>query len=405
MHRSWVMSLPAAVACLIVSLPLGLSAQKPPKRPTLPAGADTNDAMAYHAYGIGMLRDKPGNAADAFYWAHRLSPDFPDALYGEWLASVLSRRGQLPDYMNGARGVVNSKTYRAIDSLLYGALALNPFVYRRFDRMLFDTYVDIFTQRLESRYPGRVNRSDVRYEFDTEVMTDPSLRGWMAYADGRWDDAIEAYTRAIKRERRTSGLLAARARVEFLKSDYDAALADMTAALEERRKTEDKDVVYFYDSKAVFEHSIGVIHELRHDRAAAQEAYARALQEDLSYHQAHVRLAALALAGHDTATAISEYDLAAQIEAADPVVRHQLGTLLAATGRCDEAVEQFKGAIAAEPWFAPPYRGLGLALERLQRPAEALAQYEAFLAHARHNDPDLPGVTARRDGLRQAVHP
>ena len=393
----------ALVACLAAALPLAAAGQKPPKRPVLPAGADTNDVMAYYQYGSDVLRDKPDRAADAFYWAHRLSPDFPDALYGAWLASLLSRRGQLPDYLEGNRGVVNSKTFRAIDSLLYRALALNPFVYHRFDRLLFDTYLDIYARELESRFPGQFSRTELQFEFNKEVMNTPSLRGWLAYADGRWDAAIEAYTSAIKGAREKGGLLAARARVAFIKTDYQAALADMTAALEERRKTEDKDVVYFYDSKAVFEHSIALIHELRHDRAAAREAYARALQEDLSYHQGHVRLAALALADHDTATAISEYDLAVQIQGADPVTRYQMGKLLAATGRHPEAAEQFQAAIAADSLYAPPYVALGRAYEALGRIAEAQARYRSFLAHANHRDPELVWARDRLAALGGAL--
>jgi len=395
----------AVVACLAVVLPLAALAQKSPKRPVLPAGADTNDVMAYYQYGSDVLRDKPDRAAAAFYWAHRLSPDFPDALYGAWVASLLSHRNQLPDYLNGNRGVVNSKTFRTIDSLLYGALALNPFLYHRFDGLLFDAYATLFAVELGSSNPAALDPGTVRFAFQRAVMSDPSMRGWLASAEGRWDAAIDAYTSALKQEKHDASLLASRGRVAFLKGDLDAALADMTAALAERRTTDDKDVVYFYDSKAEFEHSIGMIQERRHDRAAAREAYAQALQEDLSYHQAHVRLAALALADRDTATAISEYDLAAQIQGGDPAVRYQLGTLLAATGRCAEAVEQFKAAIAAEPWFAPPYRALGRALEQLQQPAEALVQYQAFLAHARHNDPDLPGITERAEALRASVRP
>jgi tetratricopeptide (TPR) repeat protein len=405
MRASLTACLAGVIACLALTLPLAASAQKPPKRPALPADADTNDVMAYYQYGTDILRQKPEVAAQAFYWAHRLSPDFPDALYGAWLASLLSHRAQLPEYMDGIRRVVMSKTFRAIDSLYYGALALNPFVYRRFDRLLFDTYFDVFADRLEIEYSGRLDRAGLRFQFDRDVMSSPSLRGWLAYADGRWDAAIEAYTTALKESRQKANLLASRARVAFLKSDYDAALADMTAALEERRKTEDKDLVYFYDSKAVFEHSIGVIHQLRRDPAAAREAYARALQEDLSYHQGHVRLAALALTGHDTATAISEYDLAAQIQSADPVVHYQLGILLAATGRQAEAVEHLRAAIAAEPLYAPPYGALGRALEQLQQPAEALVQYQAFLAHARRADPDLPAVMARVAALQQVPQP
>lgn len=395
----------SALVSLLLSVPGAAISQQPPKRPVLPAGADTNDVMAYYQYGSDVLGDKPDRAADAFRWAHRLSPDFPDALYGAWVAELLSRRGQLPEYMDGNRGVVNSKTYRAIDSLLYQALALNPFVYHRFDRALFDTYVNLFADRLNSRYPGEYNRTDVRYVFDTEVMVNPWMRGWLAYADGQWDDAIQSYTQALKRERHKAGVLAERARVWFLKNTFDSALADMTVALEERRKTEEKDVVHFYDSKAVFEHSIGIIHEMQKDRAAAREAYAQALQEDLTYHQAHVRLAALALADHDTATAISEYDLAAQIRGDDPVVRYQLGVLLAATGRQAEAVEQFKAAIAADPVFAPPYRAAGMVLEQLKQPAEALADYEAFIAHTRRSDPDLSAVKARVAALHPPSQP
>jgi tetratricopeptide (TPR) repeat protein len=406
MRRFLMVRASTAFACVVVALPPSASGQKFSRRPALPAGADTNDVMAYYQYASDVLRGKPELAAEAFWWAHRLAPDFPDALYGAWLASLLCRRGQLPAYMDGDRGVVTSKAFRAIDSLYYRALALNPFVYRRFDRVLFDAYIDIYADRIESQYGrGQLNRAALRFEFDKEVMSDPSLRGWMAYADGRWDVAIDAYTSALKRARQKASLLASRARAAFLKSDYDAAMADMTAALEERRKTEDKDLIRFYDSKAVFEHSIGVIHQLRGDPAAAREAYARALQEDLSYHQGHVRLAALALNDHDTATAISEYDLATQIQGADPVVHYQLGTLLAATGRLGEAAEQLKAAIAAEPVYAPPYRALGVVYEQLKQPGDAAAQYEAFVAHARRQDPELARIRERLAVLRQEATP
>src|SRR5574341_1218471 len=181
MRCSLVVRLAVAVASLILALPLPASAQKVPKRPALPAGADTNDVMAYYQYGSDVLRDKPERAADAFYWAHRLSPDFPDALYAAWLASLLSHRMQLPEYMEGNRSVVRSKTFRAIDSLYYGALAQNPFVFRRFDRLLFDTYLDVYTDRLVAQYGDRIDRSRLRYEFDKDIMSNPYLRGWLAY--------------------------------------------------------------------------------------------------------------------------------------------------------------------------------------------------------------------------------
>jgi hypothetical protein len=43
--------------------------------------------------------------------------------------------------------------------------------------------------------------------------------------------------------------------------------------------------VYFYDSKALFEHTIGMLLEQENDFAGAREAYARALQEDLAFYR------------------------------------------------------------------------------------------------------------------------
>ena len=276
--------------------------QKVPRRPKLPAEADTNSADAYYGYGARVLQDKPRDAADAFYWAHMLSPDWPDPLYARWAALLLDRRYQLGDYLAGTKRVVRSREIQAIDSLYYQALMLNPFVYRRFDHLLFDAYLDDLISEIHMRAGEWIDRSRAKFEFNQEIDRDPALRGWMDYSQGQFPAAVSSYTTALKRAKYKAGLLASRARASFLAGDYDAALADMTAALQEQRTTDEKDLVYLYDPKAIFEHSIAIIHELRHEPAAAREAYAQALEEDLSYYQAHVRLAALALAAADTAT-------------------------------------------------------------------------------------------------------
>jgi hypothetical protein len=173
-------------------------AQRAPRRPKLPDGADTNDACVYYQHGVDVLRRNPGTAEQAFYWAHRLSPDWPDPLYGQWIASLISRSNRLPEYLNGERGVVRSKEYRMIDSLYYAALARNPFLYRRFDRMLFDEYIEVYARRYESRTGQMVDRGLLQHEFDRDVMSDPAMRGWMTYAQGMFDQAIAAYTQALK---------------------------------------------------------------------------------------------------------------------------------------------------------------------------------------------------------------
>ena len=60
-----------AFALAIASLAIGVSAsgQKPknePRRPKMPAGADTNNAQLYYDYGIDKLQRDPEEAANSF---------------------------------------------------------------------------------------------------------------------------------------------------------------------------------------------------------------------------------------------------------------------------------------------------------------------------------------------------
>jgi Tfp pilus assembly protein PilF len=374
--------------------------QKVPHRPKLPADADTNSADAYYAYGVQVLRDKPGDAAKAFYWAHRLVPDWPDPLYARWVALLLDRINILPGYLEGNRRVMRSREVRSIDSLYYQALSLNPFVYRRYDHLLFDEYLDILIRRIELHTGQQIDRGEAQYEFDSEINRDPALRAWISYSQGQFASAVAAYTAALHGAKYKTGLLAARARASFAAGDYDAALADMTTALEQLRSSDEQKLVHLYDSKAIFEHSIAIVHEMRHEFVAAREAYASALEEDLTYYQAHVRLAALALLAADTATAISEDELAAQIRAGEPTVEKQLGVLLAATGRGTEAEAHFKAAIADDPVYAPPYLELAKTYEALGQPDSARAEYDAFTARAARDNPGLAFARARAAALR-----
>ena len=116
-------------------------------------------------------------------------------------------------------------------------------------------------------------------------------------------------------------------------------------------------------------------------------------------------VAALALAAADTATAISEYDLAAQIRTGEPVVQWQLGALLAATGHAADAATHFKAGIAADSVYARSYLGLAKAEEALGDTASALATYQAFLTRAPRSDTGRPFANARVQALRAGGAP
>jgi Tfp pilus assembly protein PilF len=365
---------------LAAGLAAAAPAQEPSRRLKLSADADTNDPNAYYQHGLAIIRDKPRMAAQAFYWAHRLAPDWPDPLYGQSLALLLDQRGLLPKYLEGGRGAAKSKDLRASDSLFRAALALNPFVYRRFDRMLFDAYIEIVGRRYRSVAGQPPDNGGLRFAFEREILGSPFLAGWMAFAQGHFVEATQAYTAALERAPSKAEVLVSRARAEFLMLAYPAALSDLTEALAELRRTEEEDLAPFYDSKALLEYSVGVVHQRMGNQTEAREAFARALQEDLSYYQAHVQMGAMALAGGDTAAAVSEYELATQIQSQDPVVQYRLGALFLGLHQHEAAATHFKTAIAAEPLYAPPYASLGGIYDRWGQPSDALGQYLALLA-------------------------
>ena len=78
------------------------------------------------------------------------------------------------------------------------------------------------------------------------------------------------------------------------------------------------------DSKALLEHSVAVLHQRLGHTDMAKEALGRALQEDLAYYPAHVQLGYIALDHKDTTTALSELDLAIQLQGGDESVRDAL---------------------------------------------------------------------------------
>src|SRR5690349_5585915 len=70
--------LTAALCCTLclALVPRSGSAQndKSPRRPKMPAGADTNSARVFYDFAIANLRKDPEKAADALYWSTRLEP-------------------------------------------------------------------------------------------------------------------------------------------------------------------------------------------------------------------------------------------------------------------------------------------------------------------------------------------
>jgi hypothetical protein len=370
--------------------------QGEPKRPALFARADSNDGAAYYNLGLEEMRNNPKVAADAFYWATRLNPLHAEAFYARRVALLLVNKRLAARYYEDDRATLRSKEVKRIDSLYVTALTLNPFLYENLDRLLYQAWVDDFVMQQGTSDPGAL-----RYAIDRMLYNGgPSARAWAAYTEGRFDDALKNYALATKESRRYKYLYRSRrGRLFFQLNQPDSALTELQLAVEELRKSDEKDFVFLYISKALFEYTVGMALERLDRKAEAKEAYGRALQEDLAYSPAHVRLAYMALDGKDTTTALSEFDLAVQLRPDDPGLRYQYGFTLAVAAKADEAVEQLSKAVALNPVYALPRFALAYVYEGQGKQADALREYQAFVALASRQDGRLRDAIERVKAL------
>ena len=363
--RSAAMAL--AIAALAAAPLLAQKGEKVPERPELAADADTNDAYAYYDYGLDRLRRQPERAADAFYWASRLSPTWADPYYARRVALHLSDKRQLVRYYNSA-SVAASPRVRAIDSLYNEAMLRNPFFFPRLDRAMLEEVIDFASDGQSYLSNGR--SGDLAWD------------AWMSFTEGKMEEAARLYAVALKKRPKEYQHHSGRANAFYLMQQYDSAAHELTLLLGEMRAKDDKKLVYFYDSKAMYQYKLGRTYLQQNRYAEAREALGQALVEDLSFYMAHVDLAEAAFAQRDTATGLSELAMAAELRGTDPGVRFLYGQALARAARHDEAVAQFRLAAENEPYFALPYFYMAASLEAMGKRDEAAAQYRTYLARA-----------------------
>ena len=386
------------VAWILVAIaaPVALSQGKddPPKRPALPATADTNDAQAYYDFGLAQLKPQPKIAADAFYWSTRLNPTRGEGFYARRVALLLTDKRRLVRYWNDDRGTLRSPEIRRIDSMYLHALTLNPFLYEKLDQLLYSAIVEEFVNQESIRTGAPM--AEIQYAVDAWlVRAGPAMKAWQAYGDGRFDEALREWASAIKSARFKYGYRSMRGRLFFQLNEVDSSLTELKLAIEEMRKRDNKDLVYVYQSKALLEQSIGMVHIRRGEHNEAKEAFGRALQEDLAYSPAHVQLAFMALDRKDTTTAISEFDLAVQLRPDDAGLRYQYGYILVEAGKPVDAIAQLEKGIQLNPHFSAPHYALGRAYEKQGKQDEAKKAYSTFAAMAAKNDPRRSEVSQK----------
>jgi len=347
MRRLVLVALAAALAAP------GLVAQNTPRRPKLPADADTNDARAYYEWSrrvdVGWQKTH-----DAIWWARRLDPG--DLRY--LLAMHEALLGRQPyqwrvEHERGAAYVLRSKESRAIDSAWAEVLIHDPFA--RFDEPC--TFVE-----------------------GLEKQRDRMAVGMAHYLNGCYKLANRAFAEALAEN---PGLLDAhihRARGFYFQQQYDSTVAQLNVVIDSLRQRDLQYLTFWYYSKAMLEYMIGFTEETQSHWAVAREAYGRALTEDLAFYVAHAHLGGVALEQHDVQTALTEFDLAVGLKPDDGLLRNDYGYTLLENDRDAEAEAQLREAIRLEPYWALPYYNLAVALANQRKRELAVAQYEAFIA-------------------------
>ncbi len=396
-----------AGVCLIVCAGSVAEAQRygsAPKRPRDAMIADSNDARSFLAFAQRIAEQDPDAASAAFYWAARLDPTSGDAVYGLAMTRVMRSRTLLQSWFRGGRYTMKSKELRAIDSLLFKAHVLDPFLNRRLERPMFMYYIRQSVEQNTRSSRDAVGAGELDYAITSYLSTGGAeTKAWMAHADGDMDRALELYADAMKREKEKAYYQVERGRIFGRLARSDSAISQFQSAITELRARDAKELVILYNSKAVLEHSIAVMLEQKDDPAGAREAYGRALQEDLSYYPAHLRLGLLASASGDTATALSELDLAVQIAPDEPYLRLMMASTLISTGNLDKAIPHLQKAVEVEPHFATPYVALAQLLERKSDGPGALDAYNKFFLHAPKNHPHAPMMRTRLAALKEIL--
>ena len=84
---------------------------------------------------------------------------------------------------------------RRVDSLYYRAMTADPLFYRRYDALLFRTYLQEAFMAASRRARGaaaEADRSETTYWIDVWLRgAGPSMRAWQAYSDGRYKAAYD----------------------------------------------------------------------------------------------------------------------------------------------------------------------------------------------------------------------
>jgi len=359
---------------------------------------DSNDGAAYYNVALAYWKAKRWDDADsALHRAIRLDPHLA-AAYMALAGLPYARRPSLVEE-EYERRVPEGWTQRieASEGHYRHAMLLDPLVELRIG------YVMLPTQE--------------RFHTSLAVLfgdwVEDYLDGQRLYFEAKYEESWHRFQRVFNElnagaERHTSrlwntllfwhGLASAQTR------RWDDALYDFGVLLDRYEDVEQR----IRDSTLQvplrtneFRYVLGVVAQRAGRPAEAVGLFRKAIENDIGLFTAHARLADIAEADGDLATAVAERRAAIEVNPEDASLVLDLGRTLVRAGRSDEAVAAFREAAELNPRDARPLYYLGVLCQRLNRLAEATDALTRFLAIAPSRfGPQIADATQRLASLR-----
>jgi Flp pilus assembly protein TadD len=203
-------------------------------------------------------------------------------------------------------------------------------------------------------------------ELEPENVDLLNALGWALFQEGKSDEAVVAYERALAVD------------PNHLKARNNAALATVElgqldkAAFHFRKSLE-------VEPKSEIYSDLGFVLYQMGEREEAVASYEKAIELDPDCASAHVNLAVASLTEEKLEQAALHYREALRVKP-NAQTHNGLGFVLAKQGRVDEAVEQFREAIAADPEYTASYNNLAATLVQQGKLKDALPYYRTSLA-------------------------
>ena len=352
--------------------PLLPAQERIPRRPELPAAADTNDWEAYYDAGVEWLNNREhANAEAAFYWSSRLNPRRAEPLFARYTTAWARDIQRFGRYLQRDPEKPLAEEMQRIDSLRYRAVLRNPLV---FQGLIMAAYQEL---------PGRWSE-------------DAWTRAWIAYGTLDFKGALAAFAQTLDRHpQRFTEVRYLRATTYVATGQLDSAATELNQLLDTLRHQDEEHLTNVYESKAFVLYAVGFLQAGRRQYGAARLALENALVEDLSFYPAHLLLGQLAAERRDEPAALREFELAVSGGPNDAIAHYDYGAALVRAGRSAEGAAELQTALNLEPYYADPYFWLGEARLAQSDSSGARQAFQDYATRAAANAPQL-GIARQR---------